>query len=289
MAQEEGYNCPKCNQEVHAVGLLRGAVCLACNGVSTWQPTLIKTGIAMRKESNPENIIAVATTILKDAGIYEQFMRLYGQHLMHTIMKQNQHKSHNNSSSNSSNSSKSHKSQNSNNPKGNTEKEQEQKDDIKQNDEIIPVISFDGKLNQLSFNNKSYEAYNKPDSTSNGPFPNGTFSFEHFVRHDLSKENKKSKDYNAYGNIGNVVFKVSGRTGMGIHAGREDKANGKPTWWTKGCIRTSESTMEALVMFIGLHNYKQMGNGKITTNVVKGLILKVRNNENNINEWQRKQ
>jgi hypothetical protein len=100
-----------------------------------------------------------------------------------------------------------------------------------------------------------YDATNKADSKSRGNWPNG----EYFM--------KDKEDANHYGDSVNGPYGTRGiyraedfwddrrpdgdqlRTGMGIHAGRLDK--GGYTYWTKGCIRTTEEAMECLDYWVG--------------------------------------
>ena len=275
MAQEMYYTCPKCHQQVHAVAPLTGAVCLQCNGVQHWQPTLIKIGNAMRKESNTQNALSVAMGLLQSEGIYQDFMRLYGTQLMHSLninIRSQQNDTQQSQDSHKKNNNDSKKNQNHN------QRQIDAADDVKKDEVDENVIYFDGKSNKISFNGATYEAYNIADSKSKGPWPNGVFEFDYF---------KRRVNDETYGNVGNVIFKgVPGRKYMGIHAGRDS-----PRHPTNGCIRKRDDTMIKLMKFIGINDWKEMKNESTIKQscVATKLVLKVQNNESNEEEWKRKQ
>jgi len=79
-AAERVYSCPRCNKKVSAVSPLAGAVCLACNGVSSWQPIMEDIANRMRQQSSNMGALAIAMQILQQKGIYAKFMALYGHH-----------------------------------------------------------------------------------------------------------------------------------------------------------------------------------------------------------------
>ncbi len=81
----------------------------------------------------------------------------------------------------------------------------------------------------------TYPAANNTTSTSNGPWPDGTTPYSHYVPHPGSGAN------GPYGSNGNFVFDVPGRTGMGIHSGRSG-----PQSRTRGCIRTTDQATDFL-------------------------------------------
>ncbi len=85
----------------------------------------------------------------------------------------------------------------------------------------------------------SYPAGNETSSSSNGPWPNGTFPYSHYVDHPESSKN------GPYGSNGNFVFNVPGRVGMGIHSGRQG-----PKSKTLGCIRTTDEATSFLKSLI---------------------------------------
>ncbi len=90
---------------------------------------------------------------------------------------------------------------------------------------------FDSQGNQVA----QFPAGNNTTSTSNGPWPNGTYDFSHYNRHP------ESGPTGPYGSNGNFVFNVPGRTGMGVHSGRRG-----PQSKTLGCIRTTDNATEFL-------------------------------------------
>lgn len=80
-----------------------------------------------------------------------------------------------------------------------------------------------------------YPAGNNTTSSSNGPWPNGTYDYSHYMPHPESGSNGR------YGSNGNFVFDVPGRTGMGIHSGRSG-----PQSNTEGCVRTTDGATDFL-------------------------------------------
>ena len=80
-------------------------------------------------------------------------------------------------------------------------------------------------------------AGNRTDSASNGPWPNGTYPF--------SRHNDHPADPNGpYGSYGIDIFQVPGRTGMGVHSGRDNR--GGPEHPTEGCVRTTDDCMKSI-------------------------------------------
>jgi hypothetical protein len=87
----------------------------------------------------------------------------------------------------------------------------------------------------------TWDAYNNVASTSNGIWPNGFYDYERYNAHaGLGVDS-------AYGTKGIFIFTVPGRVGMGVHAGRQNIADGLgrkgPAHCTLGCIRTTEEAM----------------------------------------------
>ncbi|HLE17459.1 MAG TPA: RHS repeat-associated core domain-containing protein [Syntrophales bacterium] len=80
-----------------------------------------------------------------------------------------------------------------------------------------------------------FPAGNNTTSDSNGPWPPGTYKFSHYMPHP------ESGPTGPFGSYGNFVFDVPGRTGMGVHSGR----NG-PQSRTQGCIRTTDDATRAI-------------------------------------------
>lgn len=90
-----------------------------------------------------------------------------------------------------------------------------------------------------------WPAHNDAASTSKGPWPKGTFKFSHYNAH--AEMGLAPACYStAYGCHGIYVFEVSGRPGMGVHAGRTlgqpDRTGGK----TLGCIRVPVGAMQEI-------------------------------------------
>lgn len=106
-------------------------------------------------------------------------------------------------------------------------------------------VVFNRADKTLTIGDKVFAAENNADSTSDGIWPDGTYKFERFTTH------KNDTPNSPFGSFGNVIFTVPGRTDMGIHSGRADK--GGPSYWTKGCIRTTDDGVEALKKFINEH------------------------------------
>lgn len=102
----------------------------------------------------------------------------------------------------------------------------------------------DHKLKLLDKDGKevgSFEAYNNVVKGKKH-WPNGSFVFSHHAKHKDDAENS------AFGSHGNFVFKVKGRTGMGIHSGRaRAKNNPGPKHPTEGCIRTTDAGTKAIL------------------------------------------
>lgn len=93
------------------------------------------------------------------------------------------------------------------------------------------MTAFDNQGNQVA----QFPAGNNTTSTSNGPWPNGTYDFSHYNEHP------ESGPTGPYGSNGIFVFNVPGRTGMGVHSGRRG-----PKSKTLGCVRTTDSAMDSL-------------------------------------------
>lgn len=114
----------------------------------------------------------------------------------------------------------------------------------------MSTLTFNRRTHTLTLHNDkgqrlgSWDAYNNVTTTSNGIWPNGVYSFSHYNAHaGLGVDS-------AYGTQGIFVFTVPGRTGMGVHAGRQHVQDSKgrqgPAYNTLGCIRTTEAAMTQL-------------------------------------------
>jgi hypothetical protein len=78
----------------------------------------------------------------------------------------------------------------------------------------------------------SCSAGNNVTPWAKGPFPSGTFSFSHYNQHP------ESGPTGPFGSFGIFIFNVPGRTGMGVHSGRQG-----PQSPTLGCVRTDDPCM----------------------------------------------
>src|SRR5262245_33656321 len=90
----------------------------------------------------------------------------------------------------------------------------------------------------------TWDAYHKVTADSNGKWPNGIYKYRHYNAHDDHTIDT------AYGSLGIFVFTVPGRSGMGVHAGRQNVADKKgrkgPEHNTRGCIRTTEDALRKI-------------------------------------------
>jgi len=80
-------------------------------------------------------------------------------------------------------------------------------------------------------------AANNTTRSSNGPWPRGTYPFQ-------SHNNHPPDPNGPYGSYGIDVFDVPGRTGMGVHSGRQN--SGGPNHPTLGCVRTTDDCMKTI-------------------------------------------
>ncbi|WP_406822817.1 RHS repeat-associated core domain-containing protein [Pseudomonas corrugata] len=105
----------------------------------------------------------------------------------------------------------------------------------------LSSVSYDGQTHTITIRDNAgntvgtYPANNNTTTTSNGPWPNGAFSFSGSNPHPESDTN------GPYGSHGILLFHVPGRTGMGLHSGRAN--NGAQNHPTLGCIRTTDAAM----------------------------------------------
>lgn len=87
-------------------------------------------------------------------------------------------------------------------------------------------------------------AANFVDSQAEGVFPLGTFRYQAWQTH------VGDGPESPFGSQGAILFKVPGRDGMGLHAGRETTPDGLgrkgPFHCTFGCIRTTEEAMRTI-------------------------------------------
>jgi RHS repeat-associated protein len=108
----------------------------------------------------------------------------------------------------------------------------------------LSTVTYDGQTNTVTYRRNdgtvsgTYPANNNTTTTSNGPWPNGTFPRSGSNPHPESDAN------GAYGSHGIITFDVPNRTGMGIHSGRAN--SGAQNHPTLGCIRTTDAAMADL-------------------------------------------
>jgi hypothetical protein len=93
----------------------------------------------------------------------------------------------------------------------------------------------------------TWQAHNEVALNSGGPWPSGHFNWSHYNRHFDQLGFGPGCFSTAYGCFGIHVFSVPGRSGIGVHAGRQTLLSipdGSPGGKTKGCIRTTQAAME---------------------------------------------
>ncbi|MDH5525397.1 MAG: DUF6531 domain-containing protein [Desulfobulbaceae bacterium] len=118
----------------------------------------------------------------------------------------------------------------------------------------LSTVEYNHKTGTISVQDSTgnvvgtFPATNNSQRSSKGPFPAGTYNFSYYVPHPESGPN-------GFFGIGNFVFDVPGRPGMGIHAGRKDKCDraGRcgENYATDGCVRTTD---EAIQFMKDLHS-----------------------------------
>ncbi len=95
-----------------------------------------------------------------------------------------------------------------------------------------------------------WPAHNNATSTSNGPWPDGIWKWSHYNAH-AEAGMAPACHPTAYGCFGIHVFAVTGRPGIGVHAGR---THGEPLdlgGKTLGCIRVP---VDAMLLINTTHN-----------------------------------
>lgn len=89
----------------------------------------------------------------------------------------------------------------------------------------------------------NWDAENNVVSTAS-PWPAGTYKFSWWSPHSGGDADSQ------YGSNGNFIFEVSGRSGMGVHAGRattkDAHGNAGPGHVTEGCIRTTDAATASI-------------------------------------------
>lgn len=93
-------------------------------------------------------------------------------------------------------------------------------------------------------NRQSFPAGNNAQRGSRGSWEEGVYNYAYDTRHPDDTPNS------AYGSSGNIVFRVPGCTGCGVHSGRAastDRAGRSgPEYATNGCIRTTDEAMSLI-------------------------------------------
>ena len=101
----------------------------------------------------------------------------------------------------------------------------------------IAIIESNGNVTH-------FPAANNAQRSSKGAWEAGSYEFAYWVPH--SGDGPDS----SYGSNGNFVFEYEGRSGMGIHSGRENRCDlaGRcgVNYATNGCIRTTDEATELL-------------------------------------------
>jgi hypothetical protein len=115
----------------------------------------------------------------------------------------------------------------------------------------MSTLQFKRGLNELSLTLANgdvlgpFDAANNVDSHSKGPWPAGTFDFDHYAPHPGDSADS------AYGSHGIFIFSVPEREGMGVHSGRATVPDGLGRTGyrhcTYGCIRTTDDAMAQLL------------------------------------------
>jgi hypothetical protein len=94
----------------------------------------------------------------------------------------------------------------------------------------------------------SWQAANNVASDSKGIWPDGTYRFSRADAHTHDEGPESS-----YGSFGIVIFEVPHRSGMGVHSGRANDADGRgrkgPEHCSMGCVRTTDEAMKAIQAF----------------------------------------
>jgi hypothetical protein len=110
------------------------------------------------------------------------------------------------------------------------------------------VCYFSDDQHALLIAGKKFPAFNNVQSDCK-VWPEGVFDYDYPMPHNEPAEKKEDT---SYGLNGNYVFKVPGRTEMGIHSGRKNVCDKSPMrrrgpeYCTLGCIRTTDEATEVL-------------------------------------------
>jgi RHS repeat-associated protein len=94
----------------------------------------------------------------------------------------------------------------------------------------------------------TFPAANNAQSSSRGPWPEGTYRYAYHVDHPDDSVDSP------FGSYGNFVFKVPGCTGCGVHSGRANKRDRRGRsgvhFATNGCVRTTDPATQFLSQLI---------------------------------------
>jgi hypothetical protein len=106
----------------------------------------------------------------------------------------------------------------------------------------------DGNIILTGADNKivgAWSAHNRTITGSNGPWPNGTYRWSHFNPHPEAGFLPAAL-HGPYGSTGIHIFSVSGRPGIGVHAGRTFGQPFAVGGVTLGCIRVPAEAMQTI-------------------------------------------
>jgi uncharacterized protein RhaS with RHS repeats len=110
----------------------------------------------------------------------------------------------------------------------------------------------------------TFPAANNAQSTSNGPWPPGAYSYNTQVTHPDDGPDSK------FGSYGDFQFNVPGRSYMGIHSGHRDSHDraGRQGYKhaTDGCIRTTDDATRLLDQLV--HNADPLTSLLVTSSPV---------------------
>ncbi len=116
--------------------------------------------------------------------------------------------------------------------------------DIAFNNIAKTLTVTDGNGNVLGI----YPAANNAQSSSRGPWAEGTYDYAYHTTH------KDDAPNSPYGSNGNFVFNVPSCQGCGVHSGRSDSTDragrSGTEYATNGCIRTTDEATQRIMQLI---------------------------------------
>ena len=149
------------------------------------------------------------------------------------------------------------------------------------------TLVFDGKAHTITLYSKNgqkigtWTAYNHvgvhfKGKITSGPMPNGVHAIRPADRHGavMHVGGSANGEYGKHGIVHVVNYKgIRGNTvrGAGVHSGRSNK--GGPTYWTNGCVRTTDKAMATI---------------NTTAKSDPLTSLTVKNNGSNITHWKQR-